>query len=559
MRSLLDETPRESADSRCRIVWLLGIVGGAGLHPLLKSLLLDPREDPLVRDMALRAVLKHGMTLSARELLQLHEEAVEPDAPSFKLSYLLFFVRLEDFGADIEEALARMDPGDRARLLSRLRGCDRRRSLAGLSQRQRVVEALLESNQFRFPVPQHGVPQPPALMEWLFARWNSCDRQLLEAQGPSGRLLNVNVALALRERPEAWTHLVEWSRELTAEQLEDVEVWMVWRQSPDALAGLTGTSPSLRRWAVETLLLPLSDLLAHLGEDGLLRRLERVVRMESVACTVPCGLVKHPRAFRYAREVLCEWGEARRRVLYRLLCDFDVASSVRMELLDALWVRDRAVAVRWALAAERYPDNSLLVERILRYASANPLPADRPLFLAVLRGPHEERWEFALKGLLALGESGAGWCDKLLTLTHDSSPRVRLQAFAGLVQQGRREWLDPLRRLAHEEPDPWTRAEALGWLGTLDAEESRPLFLAVLADARARGAGEFPSLVFFPHVSPEVEEAIRALSRRGTEEDLSALLNASLSGCCSMGLDQQLEGHLTRYEGPPAKDVPEAV
>ncbi|WPB73832.1 HEAT repeat domain-containing protein [Archangium violaceum] len=483
---------------------MLGIFGGAELLPFLRPLLFDPQTGYHLRDATLRVGSKYGLRLSSPELVQLHEL----DDPGLPLEYLLLCARLEDFGVAMEEALLRLSPGERVSILT----------ATDLS------------------------PQPPELMEWLYARWYQSDRHLLEEKEESwGRTRNIKVAFAHRERPEAWSLLTEWTREMTSKELEQ-SFHRKWRPVGDELARLASASPALHHRALEGLLLPRQDLLAHFGEDGLLRRLERVVRATSLAYTLPFGVMKRPPAFRQAVDLLCEWGGAR-RLLYRLLCDFKVALEVRRALLERLCDHDRAVAVRWALVAAKYPDNAELVHLVLQYASS---PAGRPLLLAALRGTDEVAQGLAISGLLVLGESGAGWCDRLISLSNASEPTVRLRALAGLVQQGRSEWLAPLRQMALEAPDQRLRAEALHWLAMWDGEASRHLFMKVLANAPS-AAGT---------ASSEVEEAVWALSRQGTDEDLSALLDAFVAGCGSEILGDQLEYHLALREGHPGSGIP---
>ncbi|WP_224364440.1 tetratricopeptide repeat protein [Hyalangium versicolor] len=490
---------------RCRIVWLLGIFGGAELLPFLRALLFDPRTGYSLRETVLLVLSKYGLRLSSQELVQLSQRRPHLFDPGSSLEYLLTCARLEDFGAAMEEVLLRMSPGDLAGILT----------ATGLA------------------------PQPPELMEWLYARWYESDRHLR----------NLQVALAHCERPGAWDLVTEWTREMTAEELGQV-FHREGRPFRDELARLASASPALHHRAAEGLLLPLRELLAHFGEDGLLRRLDRVVRAKSADCTLPHGILNHPPAFRSAVDLLCEW-EGARRLLYQLLGDVEVALEVRGKLLERLCDHDRAAAVRWALVAANSPDNASLVRIVLRYVSSrSPSPEDRSLCLVALRGSDEEAQGLALLGLLELGESGAGWYDRLISLSSASDPTVRLRALAGLVQQGRSEWLAPLRQMALEGPNRWVRAEALRWLGMLDGEASRPLFMKVLASASAYFSDDARA------VFAEAEEAVRALSRRGADEDLSALLDAFVGGCRSEILDQQLEYHLVRREGHSGTDMP---
>ncbi|WP_049872435.1 HEAT repeat domain-containing protein [Myxococcus hansupus] len=237
-------------------------------------------------------------------------------------------------------------------------------------------------------------------------------------------------------------------------------------------------------------------------------------------------------------------------MLYPLLCDADVAPQVRSHLLEHLSDHDRPAAVRWACIAERYPGNEPLTGTVVQHAALNtPTPEDRPLFLCALRNPDARIRGLAIEGLLALGESGPAWVDRLLSLAHEPHPEVRIPAAAGLVQQGQREWLTPLQQLTVDAPTPFLRAEALRWLGLLDGNASRSLFLQVLASAPSH-KGSSHHCICCPCLptgfSPEVEAAIEALSRRGTDEDLSALLDAGVRLGCTLQLEELWAHHLAR-------------
>ncbi|MCP3143177.1 HEAT repeat domain-containing protein [Pyxidicoccus xibeiensis] len=509
--SLLQAAPSADPWLRFRIVGLLGIFGGPEQLPLLRTLLFDTREDFSVRNRALWVGARHGLRLSGTELSQLlHRTSARtcpghyhlgPCGPS--LGTLLDPARLDDDGTEVEAALLQVSSEERARILA----------------------------------DSDTAPLPARLVEGLFTRWHQSDRHEVSEAG------NLDVALAHRERPEAWKLLTEWTRELTA---YDQQGLLYGGLSREELARLVRDAPDAMQRAANALLLPLSDLRGYFGEEALLRLLLRIVRAESSAWTVPYGLVERQPAFARATVLLCEWPEAR-PFLYRYLCDFTLATEVRHELLDSLFDHDRAVAIRWALVAARYADNTPLVRFVLRLAAQRPEPGDRPLFLTGLRGTDDVSQCFALEGLLALGESGASWCDRLGSLIHANHPAVRLRAAAGLAQQGRSEWLPMLRHAALEAPEPWLRADALRWLGQVDAEASRPVLLRALTTEGPWGNRQ---------IAPGADEAVWALSRLGSVEDLCALLDASLKGCCSALLDEALEFHLARQEGHPVKNVP---
>jgi len=117
---------------------------------------------------------------------------------------------------------------------------------------------------------------------------------------------------------------------------------------------------------------------------------------------------------------------------------------------------------------------------------------------------------------------------------------VRLRAAACLIQEGRREWLPLLRKMAREAEPYRLRAEALRWLGALDGEASRSVLKQALSG---------PPM---PRAS-EADEAVWALSRLGSAEDLCALLDAGLFCVPCSILEQELEYHLARQEGRPTE------
>ncbi|MBJ6764579.1 hypothetical protein JGU66_27745 [Myxococcaceae bacterium JPH2] len=518
--ALLKSEPRESVDLRFRALSLLDIFGSNEQIPFLRELAFDPLEHYRIRVNALRVATKYGLTLSGREFVQLSGDPAYGMSVISGLRMMFDIARLESLDDALKEELLQLSPRKRSSILS----------LSG------------------------HVPQPPELEAWLFEQWYQTDRHLLVAPDsdiPEGAMRNVNIALAHRERPEAWHLLCEWSEGLSDEQWEEL---LGRRSGPsrEEVARLANASRALHRFAARRLLLPLAALRAHWGDEELLRRLDRVIQAAHVASIVPHSMVAPPRFFSQAVELLGEWEVARHRVLYRRLCDFNLAQAVRFHLYQQLRTRDPAVAARWALVASHYPENTELLQRILdRPLSHTPVPEDRPVLLAALRETEEREQSLALSGLLSLGESGPGWVDRLQSLSHAESPHVRVLALAGLVQQGQREWLEPLRRMAVDDSDQSGRRTALEWLAKLDAEVSGPLFANLLLkevseqDANPR---EKRSLLSHP--------ALEALSRRGTAEDLSLLLEARLGGYFTQHVDKHFRHHLARQEGEPVADWP---
>lgn len=500
--SVLPTIPLEAFGPRREVVRLLGLFGSPELLPLFKALLLDEREHSAVRVRALLEGLSHGLHLSDGELAGLLTRPLAPEYRSLFLQELLPLARTEDALSTLEATLLQLPARDRVHLL-----------LHWSSE----LELL-----------------HPRLVDWLWARWSQHDRQSVPPtydHGDGNRYL----VLSTWEHPESWAYL---TLKVPALPVMELEWYLSCGLPREALARLLAPHPEQSRLAAESLLLPLPALLAYFGHDALLRRLRRVVRAESIAQRAPYQLLQHPVGFDAAVELLGEWPEAR-PLLFRLLCDFDLAEEVRRELLATLFERDRAVAIRWALVALSWPDNLPLVRFLLHRAVEKPEPIERPLFLAALRSTDDVAHCFAIEGLLTLGESGASWCDRLTSLLHAPHPVVRLRAAAGLARQGHEEGLPLLRRTALEAPEPWLRAEALRWLGEVDLEASRPVLEQGLSDPGVSDR----------HIELGGAEALHALSRRGRPEDLTALLNAYVRGPFVQDLDDHLEYHLRRQEG----------
>ncbi|WP_147444137.1 MULTISPECIES: HEAT repeat domain-containing protein [Corallococcus] len=494
--SLLETVPLESVALRDRVVRLLGVFGGPELTTLLLERFFDEREGFSTRERALHALVKQGAPLSGPDITRIID--VSPlmcPCCSPSTEEVLTLARTEDAWEAAEAALLKHSPQMRAHVL-----------------------ASTEHTRLS-----------PRLVEWLYSRWFLHDRHPLAEGDDWDPRANLQVAVAHRERPEARMLLDAWGRDMAAE----------------VLGQLSRAEPRLQQSVDALLLLPLPDLLASFGQEALLRLIHRIVRAESVAQKVAHGIQPSPPGSFRALELLVEWREAR-PLLRSLLCDFDIADGVRHSLLNHLLDHDRAMAVRWALAAMRYPDNAALVRFVLQGAARQPAPGDRPLFLAALQGEDAETQVFALEGLFALGESGAGWRDRLTSLVHSSDERMRLRAAACLIREGQREWLPMLRQAALEPPERGLRAEAVRWLGQVDAEASRPVLEQVLAGAATSSPRNHAS---------GADEAAWALSRLGTAEDRSALLDAALQGFCSPGIHRELEYHLARQEGRPAQDV----
>ncbi|RJS25688.1 hypothetical protein DRW03_04185 [Corallococcus sp. H22C18031201] len=521
--SLLRNPSREPNDFRRRVrcISLLGVFGGDEQLSLLRELILNPQEPYHVRVNALRVASRFGLSLTSHEFVQLSEERIQGEEPDLSMRMLFDSARLESFDDVITAALLRQAPDMRGHLLW---------------------------------VPCR-TPQPPELGAWLFERWHQVDHHLMakqEAGSTTREMKSLRVACAQRNRPEAWQVLCEWVEGASEARVED---WLESLQGEDCewVARLAASVPSLRPVAAKCLQLALHELLAHWGEQALLHRLDRIVRAAHVAHMVARRLVAPPRFLSRAMELLGAWDVARRRVLYRRLCDLDMALEVRLDLFEQLRENDPAAATKWALVAFRYPENGELLRRILASVMfRQPRPEDRPVLQMALRETDAEMQRLALSALLALGDNGPGWEDRLQSLSHAESPDLRVLALAGLVQSGQRAELEPLRRLTQAGHDWRVRDTALHWLGMLDAEDSHSLFLDCLAEVVLEIDGAVPR----SKDGPIPAGASSALSRRGTNEDLSLLLNLRLGGYICDSLDNHFRYHLARKEGAPVSEWP---
>ena len=511
LRAVLDALPLESFETRGRALRLLRLFGSEEDLPLVRALLLDAREHLSVRAWALEVSIRLGLRLPAPEFSALLRESAPPATPEAPASGLdphrcLQLVHGEEELAPAAAFLLQWTPWERTSLLLG-----------------------------RHP----GGALPAPVVTWLYTRWRQEDEAAL-AREPGGPERNLRIAAATWTRPESWARLGQETRSLPPEALTQ---WLAEAVPGEALHHLWREDSEALHRAAEALVLPLPSLLACLGAEGLCHRLEQVLRAQSRSLRVAYGLVPPPEGYPRALEVLGAWPGAR-AVLLRHLCDFDVAPEVRLELLQRLWRSDRTTARRWALAALSWPDNLPLVRAVLREAAGSAHPEDRPLFLAVLSGTDEAARGFALEGLLALGETGPEWCERLESLSYAPHPGVRVRAMAGLLRQGRAEAGAWLERMADAADEPWVRAEALRWLGETDARAWAPLLVRGLVDD-----------TWEKRLWARTDEAAWALFQWGSPEALGALLTTHLMGGLA-DIEGYLEVHLARQEGRPARELP---
>jgi hypothetical protein len=505
--AFLDALPPESFEARVRALRLLALVGDVRQLPRVRAFLLDPAEHFSVRAWALHVATELGLDLSSGELAALlRESALSPvsegSAVRLDMARVLRLVRTEAQLPAVEAVLGDGSPWERTELLLRMR--------------------------------REGAPLPGPVVSWLYARWCQEDHRAL-AREPGGPERNLQVAAATWTRPESWALIERDAPGLSSGALEPVP--------EEALHQLLRAHPEALREAAEALRLPWPSLVECLGREGLLRRLEQVLRAQSVSLQVDYGLVPAPEDYPRALMLLGQWPDAR-PLLLRGVCDFDLALEVRGALLERLLRRERTTALRWALTARDWPANLPLVRAVLRDAAGSAQPGEEALFLAALAGEDAATQCFALEGLLALGALSAREAPRLEALAYAAHPGVRVRAAAGRLRLGRQEGREELVRTACEAPEPWLRAEALRWLGQWEA----PAHAALLVDALVDDTWE-------KRWWPAADEAAWALYRWGSPEALGALLTAHLAGS-SADLVDYLGAHLARREGRAAAEPP---
>ncbi|RJS20827.1 hypothetical protein DRW03_19325 [Corallococcus sp. H22C18031201] len=529
--SLLEVVPLRDRGARRLIVELIARFDpDGGRDACLLGVFLDAHERLDVREAAVLSTLgrERRMRMSREALARLASGATDETTSLSILVDLALSALVLD--ADAEplawELLLQESPAERASLLTRLR--------------------------------PNG--PNPTLAERLFRQWWSWDRPVIEATHNERVEKNGGVALTWR-RPETRDLLVRWALTLEPWLLR---MWVLRELSPAEQRGLFLASPELHQRAVAALLLPVEDMVDALGAQGLLASLKKTLHEDSRAWHLtPLG-VAHPKHLDDAARLLATWREAR-PLFHKMLCALDLATPTRRALVRALFNHDRALAPRWAREAERYPDNAPLVREVLRLVAQAPIESDRAFLWHWLRSEAAWAMAWALEGLLVLGESGAEWRARLLDLRRSNDIYVRLRAAAGLVREEvHADALMELRACARDATLPVIRAEAIRWLGAVDAEASRPfLYQAVEAapmsrrlatredlDEQEDDSGQVAAPV------PEAEEAAAALDRLGTPEDLARLLDSRLRYRCSPEFADALARHLSRQEGRESEPSP---
>lgn len=273
------------------------------------------------------------------------------------------------------------------------------------------------------------------------------------------------------------------------------------------------------------LALPLGDLLAVLGCEGLRRALRAAIHAESshrrcsTASDAPAS-----GAHRRALAVLSEWDGGPALAL-GLLRGAVLDPSVRADLVLALFERDRGLALRVLSARLGAADDREALIAVLMEIVRAPVEGDRAFLRAALRVHAAGVRYRAIEALDKLGdaelpEERAAYHDMLRVLARSDDARVRVRASFTLARGG-----DPAHRealvAAMRDPDAAVRADAirrLGWLG--GAAEHRALIEAALVDPAREPDGYY---------HPVADQAALALGMIGDPRSLTPLLAAAFA------------------------------
>ncbi|WP_342375548.1 hypothetical protein NVS55_30205 [Myxococcus stipitatus] len=531
--SVLQSIPREAKHpqglrrfrTREQCINLLARFAGPAQHGTLRDILLDDREAHVARRLALDGAISLGIELSPPELTGLIEEALanREGANALSLAEVLSLARTEEDCVIAEQALARVTAGQRFVVLGR----SRRR------------------------------PLHTRLRQMLHARWLAEDRAVVQGEVPELRF-DVAAAVANWGHPSAWDALARLAHEEVSEEMMDD----VRRGLPtEAFVRWARLNPKLYQQAAEALRLPLPEMRAHFSEEDLRERLRHAATHQRLFTSLHDNRpTKRGENFPFAARLLAEWSEER-PLLLGLLRHPDVAEHPRRALLAALLLVDRAAAIQWARESLGAAELPALMLQLLQEVAMEPRPEERPFILEVLQGTDDVAACFALEALFELGGVGDAPLERVEALTRSAHPGLRVRAMATQVRAGRREGLPELVRLAREAPEPWLRAEALRWLCEVDREAGQPCLEQALADDATWGDAPLAAA-----------EALRALAKRGTPEDLSLLMNASVAVLETFSnvvrysnhtffqmrylVDESLEFHLARDEGRAHGELP---
>jgi HEAT repeat protein len=526
----------ETEDTRANSIALLACLAEPASVPALRRLLLDRRESKWEREHIVEALSRLGATLPVEELKELLDDRTLWDGPHHgDLCYLLVLFRSEEAQRIAREFLMQMSARDRAEML------------------------WFCAEKSRWPLAHD--PVAPELVDWLYEQWLQQDRFLLGDDGDDDGPSNVRVAAATRERPASQALLLDFWRQASAEQRQEL-LTHLWDDDDEGFpVALLNQHPAELPELAGALALRPPDLHLYYGADVLLGMIEGMIREAGQARDLERsseGRWEEP--IREAKLALQEWFLYQelclKRALYlleswpnphrndrvaALFCCPDL-KSIRRDLFDFLWTHDRDRVAAYVFSVTKRQRDHSIAGTALEWMAVDPCAADRELLLwAITRRTTEFRY-LAIQGLEKLGEDNSLWRQRLEELTRDSSPFVRLHATGALARRGDTAGLAEILREAREAKDVCVRAEAMRVLGEIDAKAHFKLLRHTLLDDHQEDSMYFPA----------AEEAGLALAHLGTPEAMSALIRAyvvapgSLWSSLATYLDtiaRRLEGH----------------
>ncbi len=275
--------------------------------------------------------------------------------------------------------------------------------------------------------------------------------------------------------------------------------------------------------AVTNFYLPLGFLLEHLGPDALISAIEKrfneVGGLEEVIRFLD-GEYK-PDFFSRAVWLLRDWFNTDEAGVLAVAPESFGPILARLKARRRLYRDDRPDVRSWIRKAVADRDSSSTARGALSTIAEAPDPADRDLFLHILGTNAEPRMLYcALAGMENLREDGEAWRRNLKDLARDAHPLIRARAHAALARRGTRASVEALAEAATMSQDLCERAEAVRWIGEIDAAGHADLLRKVLLeDHETMGDG---------YHSPVCQEAAFAIARLPGLEPMTLLLRAAL-------------------------------
>jgi HEAT repeat protein len=498
--------PRSSDEpNRSRVLRLFGHLADDSSVPVLRQILWNRREKRSARFQALEALTRLRARLPLEELQKLLESpfvrslwdtdpvAVDADVSAGEV--------LTMFRSEEAEQFARS-------------------AIDGWSPRERAL-LLLDVND----LDGEGVAAEWA--DWLYHRWLREDRPRLQNARRYGLSLNLLVTFETQTRPESRALLIERWRRSRGDRRQRCLSSLCGHDDEGVPLECLGDDPRELRELAEALVLRPVDLRTYYGSDSLLQVIEEQIR----AIDREPWLEGYPSprswsvGFHRLMNLLRTWpeDEIESRLCSLFLCP-NLEPDTRERLFRVLWERYRARVGPLVHAAAQDLGAPALARthHDLERMATEPCPADRE-FLRWAAEQDPEPWPalryLAVQALEALGERSDGWQQRLLELSRDVNPFVRLQAMAALVRRGDERYSPQIVRDAVEAKAVCVRAEALWILGELDAKQHFDLLRTALLNDHEE---------FTRCDAVAAQEAALALVRLGTPEVMTALIRSFL-------------------------------